>query len=647
MEKWHITLVAAIVAGMLCSCDDSFIYDSATSSLKVFEGDRAYMVVKLSEVGSSTRTATSPTDDPFEYGTDEQAVSTAHFYFYDDSGVYVAQATVWDGGTASEHYDETPDDNVEFKGNTVVVLDHLTGVGYPKYMVTVLNQPVDFHPGETLDEMRTLLCDSVAVGIRKGGTGSDADNFVMSTSSFGGQTDVDGQYMPYFVTEVKEENFSLEPIEYDASGHVIGINPVEVYVERLAVKVTLDISDDLAETVTTGGLYPITVEMGTTTETGDPNVTAEQQLYVKINGWMLNCTARHSYMMKNIYEPWMPYDLGFVWNDPDNFRSYWCMSFNYSRWDVAYPYFSYGATDATESSEYGRLWLNKYLRYYSYNDATNEVGTSDYCAENTNTAGRSYTLSTVSGYIIWDKHCSAITDVVIGATVCDENGEGIDMVLYRGLYYTKTDYIKYVLKELQQEGLLNAYYISEQTDEETTYKQIDETLVDWYSGLPNFTDGNFFLALNEVGQETQFYTPTTVGDETEWTELSTDDINEVIMTFITSNPDDNYNYTWDVPKAYNGGMMYYSIPIEHLNNWYKGVYNTYGDEEIMEGNYGVVRNHHYNLTVNSIANLGFGVFNPDEVIVPYPGESDYYYMDVTVDVLPWRVVEEEVVFELE
>ncbi|MCD8296157.1 MAG: fimbria major subunit [Prevotella sp.] len=57
------------------------------------------------------------------------------------------------------------------------------------------------------------------------------------------------------------------------------------------------------------------------------------------------------------------------------------------------------------------------------------------------------------------------------------------------------------------------------------------------------------------------------------------------------------------------GLMYYSIPIQHLN--YDNNPNT-----LLEGEYGVVRNHSYTLTITGVEGLGCPIENTEYVIVP-------------------------------
>ncbi len=69
--------------------------------------------------------------------------------------------------------------------------------------------------------------------------------------------------------------------------------------------------------------------------------------------------------------------------------------------------------------------------------------------------------------------------------------------------------------------------------------------------------------------------------------------------------------------AYNGGLMYYNIPIEHLNND-----EVVENGTIPEAKYGVVRNHHYVVTIDKLENIGKGIFDEGERIVPGDDPDD-------------------------
>ena len=81
-------------------------------------------------------------------------------------------------------------------------------------------------------------------------------------------------------------------------------------------------------------------------------------------------------------------------------------------------------------------------------------------------------------------------------------------------------------------------------------------------------------------------------------------------------------------KLWNGGKAYYYLPIAHLAE---------------SGVNAVVRNHVYQMNLNSVAGLGTPVSNPDKVIIPEKVEGDELsYIAASVYVLKWKFVENNV-----
>lgn len=597
-------LVALMLAG--CSNDDvSEVIQDETP--KVFTGDEAYISVRLADAGSIYSRTT--TENPgYEYGSpNEHAVKNAYFYFYDANGVFVSEGNAWDGGNSSVSEEGKAAGNIEFKSNTVVVLKGLTKKNYPKYMVTVLNRPSDFVPDGTLAEMETKLVNESTVGITTRYDGTD--HFVMSTTSWADQDEVQTDYQTgkqkYFVTEVKENNFSLEPID-DVKNET---NYVTVYVERLAAKVTLEMGN-LLNVVTLGDgtkLYEIQAtvagdENGATTE---DNIAAEK-LYVKIDGWKLNATAKKSNIVKNIDETWTDENLGFTWNKTTDYRSFWGKSFNYGR--SGYPVNATGANNS------------EYLNYVNLSGTLKHFGESDYCAENTN-----------SQEIVSANFPSCVTSILVKATVCNKEGKGLSLVRFNGELFTETDYVKYILNVMKTKDQWNVWVkTSAEGAQEETYAQLDENSVK----LENVGDGKVKVMLDDTKISATLYMYQPGENDNDYSKVEDKDketfigkINEALLAECNSNA---------TSIGYESGNMYYNIPIEHLNesNKYDG---------IKEANYGVVRNHHYVVTINKLEKIGKGIFKSDEVIVPgKDDDKDAYYVGANIKILSWKIVNQSV-----
>lgn len=572
-------LMATLALG---SCTEDSGVASGNGETDGTEGT-AYLTVRITNAGAGTKAAGNE-DNPFENGSEtEHTVSDARFFFYDTAGDFVTEATVWNGGTAVEG-----DGNIEFDGNSVIVLRGLTSNNYPNYLVTALNVPAGFTPANTLTEMEKTLSGGEA-GIYKS---TSAKNFIMSTTSYARAT---GSTTPYYVTELQPSNFSLEPVVANPA------NVVNIYVERLAAKVTLGISDVLKAKADANGRYKLSVTVAggdNDAESGNtetPAVAAED-IYVELLGWALNATAKSSYLVKNIDPAWTEQGLGFAWNDAANYRSYWGKAYNYGI--DGYP------------TEGGDVVTSQYLNYISSDEIMNTVGTaSAYCAENTNNA-------TIAA------KAAARTSILLKAKICDANGTALDMVRYNGVLFENESYIDYLLNATQADW--DAWYCSAGTPGEAsaTYTRMDKTcveLVDANNGKVNVQVKDGVTLYKRSGTDPDYsYTAFVDADYTS--------LNATLAAFNKTN----------VAIGYKGGLMYYNIPIEHLNPI------EANQESVDEANYGVVRNHYYKVTVNTLENVGKGIYDPDEDIVPGDEDDERYYLGASIQILSWKIVEQGV-----
>lgn len=83
-------------------------------------------------------------------------------------------------------------------------------------------------------------------------------------------------------------------------------------------------------------------------------------------------------------------------------------------------------------------------------------------------------------------------------------------------------------------------------------------------------------------------------------------------------------------QIWNGGKTYYYTTIKHLGS----------TGSIAE--YGVVRNHIYEVKIENIQGLGTPVYDPSEVIVPVTPGDEVSYIAARINILSWRVVSNNV-----
>ncbi len=584
-------LFFGLMAGALfCACsseDELTTNSSGTSGSEV-----AYMRVQLNDVGAGTRATSLDGEAGLSAGSSaEHTISSAYFYFFNSDGRFVTSATATP--TTASEAGEGDAVNIEMQTTQVILLDNLTEATYPKYMVTVLNRSdFDFTSG-TLSELQTKLSSTAASD--EGIYNNTGSTFVMSTSSYY-QDDNNTGY--YFVNELTDNNF------VKTTDQIADANIVNVYVERLAAKVTVDVADGIEKVA--DNVYAIGVTNATYENDEATGISpTEGTVYVKINGWKLNAKTKKSYMMKNLESSWTDTFLGFDWNDATLYRSYWGKSYNYGLADTEANYPASSTEFYTEDNA-----TNTYLTYVNLNNPT-ALGSYEYCAENTNTGDK-----------VTENFPGCLTSVLVSAQMCDENGNAIDynLISYGGLLYQEADFVRYVLNDVQNDGLLNAYTRTGSGTEgdEYVYTQITTDNV----SLDYTYDGQVYVTLNSgltLYSDTQGTTFTTTDEET---------LNA------------NFKAAAEEANGYKTGLMYYNIPIEHLNNNEPTVVGSVTSYN--QGNYGVVRNHYYNITIDGVTSLGKGIYNPDELIVPVEDELERYKLAARINVLSWKIVSQSV-----
>lgn len=633
-------LCGAAVAMVSCSNDEPVKGDQQ----KPLDGDVAYMTVNIQDVNGKLSRATSPSDAPYDYGTgDETKVSTAKFMFFDKNGNYMnIQANKWEDGGLNQ---TTPDANIEHYGKNTIVLRGLKGTdSYPAYMVVVLND-YDFQPASTLAETSKVITDI-----------KNDKSFIMSSTSYFGDEDTDAvrhndKY--YYAVGLKSTDFALEPADGKSS-------QVDVYVERVAAKVTLINNAEGATTIGGYPAFPVNITVGGTgnddPDNDDEIIEGDNKVFVQILGWDLNCTPYESYICKQLNADWKTTAPFTNWQKPADFRSFW-----------------------GQSVVYGQEIGNGNVTYKDYASLNGTVGSPVYTHEHTNT---------VENIKLSNKEAvneSKVTSVLVKAKVVDKDGNALDLAQMMGVWYTYDGLKNLALSNTDAAGKLNYYIADGTTDvqkrdefgnllweqyaedvldadgvtvlhkkgeyklDETgnkipvmetlnSYKQVDASFLTFVKKEGGKTAEINIVA--SVPENTTLYQKNSDGTFTEYA-----DQEEAAAAFIAAVKEtvDSYH----TMLAATDGATFYNIPIEHLNEDNKDI-KPY---KLAEANYGIVRNHSYVLTINKIGNMGHPVFvpgnggenpTPGEPIVPDDEQEDTYWLGATINILSWKIVNQNV-----
>lgn len=607
MNKTSKFFLGFAALGMLSACSSD---EPAGNIEPTVPGDGATMYLAVNLTDAVSRAADEDLSDKnegdFAQGS-EHDIKSANFFFFDANGVFLLQSEVWNDGK------DGPDENVnvEYLGNNVIVLEGLTENNLPKYVVTVLNTPQAVinkmtAKVSTIDELRSLTLDSYLNG---DGT------FVMSTSSFrGGDTNFyDDNY--YYANIIPDGYLQKEPINLGSTDLK---NVLNIYVERLAAKYTLDKGS---------GSWNITLSVaGEGNEnTSDRPSVGTTDLKVTVTGFGVTTTEKESYLSKNLDGFANNTAIGTwdfaKWNSADNHRSYWGKSLNYGN-DVTADDFEHSLVATSISN-------NQFKPVYSL-ETTNAW--SKLVRENTDPA---------------EVDASAVTSFVITAEVTKTDGSKIDnLYKYNGVFFEGDQLIKYVLRSIQEDETLGLNYYKQvtstsTTDDETgitdnnqTYRQIGP---DDFKMVKMGNGGKMTWELSYEGDLYSYDATAEAGKKfTKLDDTAEKTVAQEINGKIESVVGTNY------PVRYNEGKTVYTVPVQHL----LGTDNKYTIAN--DGEFGVVRNHWYELTLSKISKIGQGVFDPstgedgDRV---YPGsdpDPDTYGLAAAIKVLSWKVVKQSV-----
>ena len=444
------------------------------------ELERSYISVTLMSDDAATRAG-----EEFEYGeAAERYVENVHFFlFKGDGSAFPVNAS---GG--KNHLSFTVDSNRTQPGETgnanegpnvsdvkdkILVFDNYKGE-YPQYIVAVLNWDTQYiQPSYTLDNLYNTLA-----AIRNGN-----NHFVMSNAVY---ADMQGKVVRATPITI----YNIGKTEDEAMA-----NPIEIYVERISAKVEIEAKGDV------DGM-DATYDTETTVD--------DVPVYAKVLKWELYNDYNHSIVLKHIYpEKWgMGSEIGFLWNDPNRFRSYWAASYT-------------GSFPANNTFD----WANG----LSPNDVA-------YCGENSRQAEVDS-----KGKVTSDPR----SKVIIKAQLVDGEGNPVEVAVWYGHGYVgetalRTEVAKLLANEL--------YYL-----EGGEYKGIsaaDITLVTGYSA-PAGVDVEAYEVIFQLANESETKAWFTYSNAEGYVAATAETINGRLANV-------------EPAMLYNDGMTYYYADIRHL-----------------------------------------------------------------------------------
>ncbi len=579
---YSLALAGALMLGA-CSSSDDLKDGGATANV-----GKSYIAVNIKSVGTAgagTRADYNQGGGTYEDGTaNEGAISKVRFFFFNSDGsAYIMKGTDVNflelNASVSSAGEAGQLQTIEGKTTAMLVIEGNTKTA-PAYMIAVVN-PQTLSKLEKKayreSQLRDEFTDKSFVKITTNSTGNKQyDGFVMSNS-------------------VYAEN-GARVCASSVSGHVEANsdaatkNPVDIYVERVVAKATTNVNTDKGwEQITSAGAdngkYKIKV--------GKINIDAEHEkdVYAVVQGWGLADENESAELEKQIdvtSNNWTSAILGIdPWTSPDYHRCFWSASV---------PFTPKGGTNSIVN--------------HAFSAFTTPFGTTPlYTCPNTPTY-EEYNTQKINE----KPYDNTLTKVLVAAKLVyyddDNNSHPADICKYRGMQILGADN---VLKQVAKDH--SEYWTEDPTNPSKHVLLAPTDLVYTREDLAgSTTDGLKSYEVRPVLKAgVKVYKKKSDGSGS----FETTDSNNELNNSLAQSP----------VQVRKEGMTYYYTPIRHL-----------AQNKTEMGYYGVVRNHSYRITINTISGFGTPVYDPDEIIDPVIPKDTETYLAARINVLSWRVV---------
>lgn len=681
-------MLASGIAVIGCSSDN--IPDAPDKILDA--GTTFYVRVAVSNAdGASTRTDAGDNADSGNYidGTSpENEIRKVLFVFYDADGKYVADKELDKSQTS------VSDGNIEALVDIVVPVTLQTEAKAPAYVVAYVNPtPVadDNLAGNLSDiqaNTRTLsqilpkksAISDVDNANKEEGAAKDPDNpatdlgtntngFLMTNSVYY-ETNADS---PVVGTPIPAGALYEDKVEAEKNT----ATKINIYVERVMAKIIVN------KNLTDGG------KPGDITDAGEDVVSADGQTSYTLDfvekAWGLTNEEKLGFVLKNfrtgkVNKPITVTNMSYAeastamaaltspdWNYKAQTdvnkgrRSFWAYSYNYFNEGTNYPEFAdeYKGNETTyplNQTEFIEIYDTK---KETFGPKGHDFGTAGYALENTvslntlnNTkAGERAVVNAlvVGKYIVKDKDGNAVSydNLYIRRDIDNKN------IIYVGDKFMKQSFLGTQVGD----GVIYTMTIKTEGDKKSeVYNPVvwsDENDGDFEIVHPSktvtgmYTASRYVTMLLKTGL-TDLSTTTEEEGTTQTTYKYYYRNSNGIMTGVSNNNINDvrsamykyFNSKLGGVEMFYGGYAYFKVPIRHLwgrNNKGFGDSATATADGFSLGQYGVVRNHVYNINVKAIGGIGTGLSDPNDPIV-IPIKEKEYFVATEIRAQRWRIV---------
>lgn len=592
MKKF--TMLSSVLASALmltvASCSSE---DVAGGDAQNGKGATSYLAVNIENVGSA------PASRSYEQGGGtyddgvgaESTINKVRFYFFNGDGTpYLLvnkDATNEQSVNYLDQIVETDggdhNNTAEIKTKAVLVLKGETKA-IPASVIAVINPDVlestTLHNNGimTLSELRTS-----ATGTK---FHDETNGFVMSNS----------------VYESAGQDVCSTPVanKVFATSEAALKQPVDIYVERVNAKVNARIDADYVRTNETEKAWSKNAEGKYQIEVGSIDVTTYEEntnatpttdtypVFAVVQGWQLADANGKAEVCKQINTSWYAGELGISpWTTSDYHRCFWSKS-------VPVNFGAQGGVNRPVNHAFKDITL-------SLSDAFSTTPV--------------YTLPNTPDKVVTNPTTSVntLTKLIVAAKLVYKDGNGnyntAQVCQYRGLTLLGEDAVK---KHIA--GGFKQYLKKTKTASGDVYNSIEASDITFKPVPGSSTVKDYEVVATLASTVGELYVK---DGETTYKTVSKDDVNAALAKE-------------EAQVRSTDGATYYYTPIKHL-----------GDAGKL-GEYGIVRNHSYQVTIQNIKGFGTPVYDPKKEIDPMIPSDENTYLAASIKVLSWRVVSSKV-----
>ena len=587
MKKF--TMFSSVLASALmlvvasCSSEDVAGVDAQNG-----KGATSYLAVNIENVGSApaSRSSYDQGNGTYEDGSkDESKINNVRFYFFNGDGTpYLL---------VNDDPEKTPvnflerelgtddmggndhDHTAEITTKAMLVLKGETKA-VPASVIAVINPAA--LDNSTLHSGTMTLSE-----LRTSATGSKfndkTEGFVMSNS----------------VYESAGQDVCSTPVAnsvFDTADKALS-KPVDIYVERVNAKVNAKIDANYkrdgetenAWTQNEEGKYQIkvgSIDVINYDETANAAPTkTTSPVYAVVQGWQLADANGKAELCKQINTSWYAGELGISpWTTSDYHRCFWSESVPFTT--------GAGANRPVNPT---------------FNGITQSLS-DDFSAEPV------YTLPNTPDEVVTNPKTSdnTLTKLIVAAKLVykDKNNtyHPAQVCQYRGLTYLGEEAVK-----KQIVGGFARYFKKTTTGGVDVYKSIDASDIA-FKTVPGSSEVKDYEVVAKLADDN---VELWEKNGQEYTKANNAIVNDALAKE-------------EAQVRSTEGATYYYTPIKHLGTPGK------------LGEYGIVRNHSYQVTIQNIQGFGTPVYNPDQEIDPIVPSDNNTYLAASIKVLSWRVV---------